>query len=167
MVRPIAPPRGNAHVGDLLNQRDSEDPKLTDQPEATKDSLNRESLLPHYTIDGVDHGVVSDFTISKNRDHFSLTMPALPPGEYTLDPPRLSEADGTCETISIRSIVRKSIQLGSKVRVQARPSYIGLVTWMGDHPGGKATVQPLPDQGVTPRKRTVWKDKLEVITGDE
>lgn len=62
---------------------------------------------------------------------------------------------------------KTTIRLGSTVRVEARPNYLGKVTSLSDHPGGKITVEPLPDQGITSRKRTVWKDKVELVTNGQ
>lgn len=55
---------------------------------------------------------------------------------------------------------RRDIRVGDIALVQARPNYWGTVTYASDHPGGKITVEPHPGQGVTERKRTVWKDKI-------
>lgn len=60
---------------------------------------------------------------------------------------------------------RRDIRVGDIALVQARPDYWGTVTWVGEHPGGKITVEPHPGQGVTERKRTVWKDKVLEWTG--
>lgn len=55
---------------------------------------------------------------------------------------------------------RRDIQVGDIALVQSRPNYWATVTYASDHPGGKVTVDPHPGQGVTERKRTVWKDKV-------
>ena len=56
-----------------------------------------------------------------------------------------------------------AIVAGRIVHVQARPSYWATVTWSAELPYGRATVQPLPNQAVSERKRTVWKDKLTMV----
>ena len=53
------------------------------------------------------------------------------------------------------------IKVGDTVLIKARPNYWGTVTWSSGHPGGKVTVEPHPGQGMTERKRSVWKDKIE------
>ena len=59
--------------------------------------------------------------------------------------------------------VKDPIHPGVTVHVQVRPSYWATVTWSADLPHGRATVQPLPNQAVSERKRTVWKDRLTVV----
>ena len=58
---------------------------------------------------------------------------------------------------------KKVVRVGNTVHVQTRPSYWATVTWSADLPQGRATVQPLPNQAVSERKRTVWKDRLTVV----
>lgn len=55
-----------------------------------------------------------------------------------------------------------AIEVGCKVKVKARPDYLAVVTWCSDQPEDKATVEPLPGQGVTSRRRTVWQDRLKL-----
>jgi hypothetical protein len=55
---------------------------------------------------------------------------------------------------------RRSIRIGDIALVQARPNYWGTVIYSSENPAGKVTIYPHPGQGVTDRKRTVWKDKI-------
>ena len=56
--------------------------------------------------------------------------------------------------------LRQDPKVGDRVKIQGRPDYWGTVTWSKDLPFAKLTVQPDAGQGMTLRKRTVWKDRL-------
>lgn len=54
------------------------------------------------------------------------------------------------------------MRVGDIVIVKAKlQNYRAVVEWCSPYRGGKATVRPLPDQGMTDRARGVWQVKVE------